>query len=227
MIALPHDDDSEGHSGRDSPPVCEDLSIRFVNTVAWRLRSEPEERLPSPAALVRWFSANGLGDSAHLARVNSHWRDDLTEARAVYQAAIDLRESVYLLLVACLGRSSPPEHAISFFNAMISRASTGVHIVATPAGPAWRLVSPQANPLDLLKPVAISAAALMMGPRAHRIRQCQDNRGCGWLLVDESRAQNRRWCSMGDCGNRAKAHRHYGRKKQKASEELRSGGQTR
>ncbi|MBV8764183.1 MAG: CGNR zinc finger domain-containing protein, partial [Hyphomicrobiales bacterium] len=29
-----------------------------------------------------------------------------------------------------------------------------------------------------------------------------------------SRLNNRRWCSMGDCGNRAKAKRHYLRTKQ-------------
>jgi predicted RNA-binding Zn ribbon-like protein len=33
--------------------------------------------------------------------------------------------------------------------------------------------------------------------------------GCGWLFVDESRNGSRRWCSMKDCGNRAKARRHY------------------
>jgi predicted RNA-binding Zn ribbon-like protein len=62
-----------------------------------------------------------------------------------------------------------------------------------------------------LMPIAFSAVELMTGVRAARVRQCQDDRGCGWLIVDESRAQNRRWCSMGDCGNRAKAHRHYER----------------
>jgi len=31
--------------------------------------------------------------------------------------------------------------------------------------------------------------------------------------VDESRNGSRRWCSMKDCGNRAKARRHYHRVK--------------
>jgi predicted RNA-binding Zn ribbon-like protein len=66
--------------------------------------------------------------------------------------------------------------------------------------------------LDLLAPIAWSAADLMTGARAQRVRQCEDNKGCGWLFLDESRAGTRRWCSMGDCGNRAKARRHYLRK---------------
>ncbi|WP_257985183.1 CGNR zinc finger domain-containing protein [Bacillus sp. T33-2] len=36
---------------------------------------------------------------------------------------------------------------------------------------------------------------------------------CGWLFVDTSRNKSRRWCSMEDCGNRAKAKRHYQKKK--------------
>jgi len=32
--------------------------------------------------------------------------------------------------------------------------------------------------------------------------------------VDETRAGTRRWCSMDDCGNKAKARRHYRRVKE-------------
>jgi predicted RNA-binding Zn ribbon-like protein len=65
----------------------------------------------------------------------------------------------------------------------------------------------------MLAPIAWSAADLLTGPRAQRVRQCADEKGCGWLFIDESRAGTRRWCSMGECGNRAKARRHYLRRK--------------
>ena len=32
-------------------------------------------------------------------------------------------------------------------------------------------------------------------------------------VLDKSKSSNRRWCSMSACGNRAKAHRHYLRQK--------------
>lgn len=32
--------------------------------------------------------------------------------------------------------------------------------------------------------------------------------GCGWLFLDASPTRRRRWCSMSDCGNRAKATRY-------------------
>jgi predicted RNA-binding Zn ribbon-like protein len=53
-----------------------------------------------------------------------------------------------------------------------------------------------------------SAADLLTGARRERVRQC-DNPECRYLFLDASKAGTRRWCDMSSCGNRAKAHRHY------------------
>jgi predicted RNA-binding Zn ribbon-like protein len=43
-----------------------------------------------------------------------------------------------------------------------------------------------------------------------RLRPCA-NPDCELFLVDRSKANNARWCSMAVCGNRMKARRHYQR----------------
>ena len=43
-----------------------------------------------------------------------------------------------------------------------------------------------------------------------RLRPCANDE-CRLFLVDRSRAGTARWCSMGVCGNRMKARRHYSR----------------
>ncbi|MFI1015045.1 CGNR zinc finger domain-containing protein [Streptomyces sp. NPDC020965] len=43
-----------------------------------------------------------------------------------------------------------------------------------------------------------------------RLRPCA-NTGCRLFLLDRSRANRARWCSMAVCGNREKARRHYER----------------
>ncbi len=43
-----------------------------------------------------------------------------------------------------------------------------------------------------------------------RLRPCA-NDACRLFLIDRSRAGTARWCSMGVCGNRMKARRHYSR----------------
>ncbi|MEU0136808.1 CGNR zinc finger domain-containing protein [Streptomyces sp. NPDC006296] len=43
-----------------------------------------------------------------------------------------------------------------------------------------------------------------------RLRPCANDE-CQLFLLDRSRANRARWCSMAACGNRAKARRHYER----------------
>lgn len=43
-----------------------------------------------------------------------------------------------------------------------------------------------------------------------RLRPCANDE-CRLFLLDRSRANRARWCSMAVCGNRAKARRHYER----------------
>ena len=66
----------------------------------------------------------------------------------------------------------------------------------------------------LLAPALWSAGDLLTGPQLARVRECANDK-CLWLFLDESKNGTRRWCSMSACGNRAKAHRHYLRSKEK------------
>ncbi|MEZ2129169.1 MULTISPECIES: CGNR zinc finger domain-containing protein [unclassified Sinorhizobium] len=56
-----------------------------------------------------------------------------------------------------------------------------------------------------------STLRLLSMPDAERMKIC---RNCGWLFIDRSKNKSRAWCDMAVCGNRAKANRHYHRKKQ-------------
>ena len=44
-----------------------------------------------------------------------------------------------------------------------------------------------------------------------RLRPCE-NPECTKFLIDHSKPNTARWCSMAGCGNRMKARRHYARK---------------
>ncbi|MGH1554964.1 CGNR zinc finger domain-containing protein, partial [Streptomyces sp. L7] len=50
----------------------------------------------------------------------------------------------------------------------------------------------------------------MTSPSLTRVRDCAGPT-CGALFLDTSRPGNRRWCSMGTCGNRAKKETLRGR----------------
>lgn len=50
-----------------------------------------------------------------------------------------------------------------------------------------------------------------------RLRPCA-NTECRLFLIDHSKPNNARWCSMALCGNRMKARRHYQRARQASTE---------
>src|SRR2546421_496009 len=99
------------------------------------------------------------------------------------------------------------EQAMKTLSLTLGASAPGLRLASIGNILVWQTTFRRTSATDLLKPIAWSAADLLTGPRTLKVRQCQDDRGCGWLFIDESRAQNRRWCSMGDCGNRAKAQR--------------------
>jgi predicted RNA-binding Zn ribbon-like protein len=191
--------------------ASEDLAIRFVNTMAWRLRTPTEERLQSSWGLLDWLQANGIADAKQIRGISRIWKEKPAVVSDVYQFAISLREAIYELLVAHIRGSTPPEWELAVLNDALSTPAPLLRSASSGKRYVWQSRSTDGDIRDLLMPIALSAVELTTGLRATKVRQCQDDRGCGWLFVDESRAQNRRWCSMGDCGNRAKARRHYAR----------------
>jgi predicted RNA-binding Zn ribbon-like protein len=79
---------------------------------------------------------------------------------------------------------------------------------------AWRLAKFEPSAPYLVAPVLWSAADLLLAADLGRVRRCA-NDACLWLFIDGSKNGTRRWCDMASCGNRAKAHRHYLKHKQR------------
>lgn len=200
------------HSSSPEVLAREELSIKFVNTVAWRLRDRAEDRLASPDAMLKWLSDAGLADGTIVSQLKARWKAAPREGDAFLKSAVELRETIYRLFIARIdGRKADPAAARVLNMHLSGSAALGVALSHKTLG--WQRSSGRLVSKGLLKPIAWSAAGLLTGPRAYKIKQCQDERGCGWLFIDESRAQTRRWCSMGDCGNLAKSRRHYRRAK--------------
>ena len=59
---------------------------------------------------------------------------------------------------------------------------------------------------QVLSVLARQAVGLLDAANAERIRECAAD-DCAIVFYDESRSNNRRWCSMQRCGNRAKVRK--------------------
>ncbi|MFJ3599438.1 MULTISPECIES: CGNR zinc finger domain-containing protein [unclassified Streptomyces] len=111
-----------------------------------------------------------------------------------------LREARDALQDVVRGNSSP---------ASLGPLLEGVHQIpeVTSNGLRWVVRSPPHARLAVEAVLAWAAAEERM---PGRLRPCA-NAECRLFLLDRSRANRARWCSMAVCGNREKARRHYER----------------
>lgn len=193
------------------------LALDFVNTVGDRLH-QPTRRdyFGSMADVIDWAVAAGL-----------------TQARSIrggsasdLRRVVATRERLYRIFVAFAGGRTASANALAPLNDLVGAARRQQRIVPTPAGCAWSWARSVPQLDRVVGEIALDAAALLTSPRHTQIRQCQDD-CCGWLFVDQSRSGRRRWCSMDDCGNRAKARRHYQRTRERQSGQQRVGSASR
>ncbi|MET9765030.1 CGNR zinc finger domain-containing protein [Streptomyces sp. NPDC006372] len=93
--------------------------------------------------------------------------------------------------------------------AALSSLLEGVHQIPefTSDGLQWTVKTP---PHARLAVEVVLAWAATEKQLPGRLRPCANDK-CQLFLLDRSRANRARWCSMAVCGNREKARRHYER----------------
>lgn len=171
------------------------LATDFVATVG-RRGAGGWERLTGRQRLSDWLERAGLcpggtpasHEQLMHARVLREAADRLIGARmtGARAAAPDVAE----VNAWALRRLSPPQLASTGTFELTSVAADGV------AG--------------ALGQVAVDLIELVSGPRASLLKACEAA-DCAMPYVDWSRGRTRRWCSMRECGNRAKAAAHRAR----------------
>ena len=191
------------------------LCLDFVNTVDWRnSKTRIKEMLHDFSALISWSKQMGILEDKNAQILFKNALKQPNKAKQVYEKAIELRELLYHIFSSIVTTGQAPSHDLSIFNKYLAD-SMGKSCCLTPSdnGFIWSFCS-GTDSMDLfLDPIIKSAADLLVSSELKRVKQCADD-ACGWLFMDKSRNNSRRWCSMKDCGNRAKAHRHYLLKRQ-------------
>lgn len=199
---------------RDSTPpkyllVGGRLCLDFCNTVRDRT-GDPDERLTDYGELVGWSWRAGILNSEEAARLRRMARRSPTEAVAVHERSVALREAMHEVFLATATNRRVDADSLELLNFELGRAMARSQVVNADGGFTW-VWAEGGRALDsMLWPIARSAADLLTGGDLSAVRQC-GGRACGWLFLDTSRNRTRRWCDMRLCGNRAKARRHHER----------------
>ncbi|MGA9869449.1 MAG: ABATE domain-containing protein [Acetobacteraceae bacterium] len=186
----------------------EDVCLDFVNTRCWRGRDTPTEELHGIDDLLAWTAGTGGADTPAVGACATQWRAHPREASAAFASAIALRETLFRLFAAVASHEATKPGDLAVLNAALSAAAPRSRMALRDGRFVWSAETARPGMAALLSPVLWSTSDLLAGPRRERVRQCA-NPQCRWVFLDDSKSGNRRWCSMAACGNRAKAHRHY------------------
>ncbi|MGD8554149.1 MAG: ABATE domain-containing protein [Anaerolineales bacterium] len=192
-----------------------DICLDFVNTVDWHASDAPQELLADYEHLVDWSRQAGTVDEVGAGRLLRQAAAHPAIAEKTYHRAIAIRETLYRIMVATIEGQIPEPSDLQEFNTSLTDAIRRLRIMPAEGRLAWEWAGEGAELESVLWPILRSAADLLTSERRNRLGQCADDRGCGWLFIDKSKNQSRRWCDMSDCGNRAKARSHYQRKRRR------------
>lgn len=173
------------------------LALDVANSVV--LRGDPERRIDryADAETMDAFAAGASlycaerGTTGPLAAI-------APDRRAAFMA---LREAIDGHFRAeALGEGSPD---------LLARLLEAIALTLRQSGPQGRHTG-RHEPRALDAATAHSALRLTVADEPERLKICPN---CGWLFLDRSRNRSRAWCDMAVCGNRAKASRHYRRRR--------------
>jgi predicted RNA-binding Zn ribbon-like protein len=194
------------------------LCLDFVNTTGGR-NSDPARSKKDPYAviitrdklndyidLLAWSRRAGLLTDAELQALIREGKRREAEAASVLARALALREAIYRICTAIVGKRSPQAVDMELLNQELAQARDHESLIAVADGFDWQWTGSR-NELDrMLWPIARSAAEMLTMGDLTRLHACEGE-GCGWLFEDTSRNRTRQWCTMEDCGNLAKVRR--------------------
>ena len=192
----------------------EKLCLDFVNTVSWRGRENPKDFFETYDDLLIWSRHVNILTDEDAQKLHKNARKHPNGATNTMNRAIRLRETMYSLFQSRAAEAALPEEDLCTFNSFLAQSMCHSQIIETDKGFELNTDGDKNSPDWMLNPVIRSAVELLVSEEIGRVKICGDIE-CGWIFLDSSKNQSRRWCDMKDCGNRAKARRFYQKKKEK------------
>ena len=185
-------------------PVLDFLNTRPVQD------GTPVELLPDFGAVLRWFRAAELLDSEQVARLKRQW-EGTSAARQATEVMKDLRERWREEILAWEGGRATRSHTLNDLNELLGKHPMLTRLTKNGTAHSTKLWFEVREPLDLLAPLAHSAATLFATGDRRRVRKCAN---CVLHFHDTSKKGTRRWCSMQLCGNRFKVAAYAARQRE-------------
>lgn len=169
------------------------LSLDFCNSHS---RATGSDRLLDGAALAAWAERRGrpLAEEPDAAawRTGLQLRDRLCRVfDRVLNGTAPAADDLAALAAAALPAQAPTLHWDPASRRAIALTDTG-------------------SVAALYRDIAADAVDLLTGDQLERLKRCPSD-ACHWFFFDSSRNGKRRWCTMADCGTKAKVRDYRAR----------------
>ena len=213
---------TENKFARRRPPKFEliggNISLDFINTLDDRASGQPKELLKSYYDLARFGEDTGILTPEQLDYFFEQIPLMPDQAEEALRRAINLREALHAIFAAVMKKQTAPQHAMERLNANLHDAALHSRLVQSELTERegrleWRFDNMTSSFNAMLWPIARAAADLLASSDLALVRACSSPT-CQWLFLDTSKNHHRRWCSMKQCGNRAKVRKFYARRRQ-------------
>jgi len=181
------------------------LSLNFVNTIHDRYEEPFKDYLHHYLDLITWANFADAINSAQKKKLLQMSQENQGGAKLVYKESIQLREAIYGYIVSFLNQDEIPPPNLQLINQWLSRAFSNLELNRVDRDCVLDWKAENFGLESVLWPIIKSFADLITSDARNRIKLCSN---CGWVFVDNSKNNSRRWCSMETCGNRLKARRH-------------------
>lgn len=202
------------HEGAGQRPPFEFVgghpALDFANTVAWTTLGMVNERLRSFADLADWGRTAALLSPAETDALLAQATREPARAAEALARARALRGALHDLFSAVSHGAPPTAACLALLDDTLHESLAHLHLHPAEGAFVWAHDDDESALDAITRRVAWRAAQLLTSEALARVRACA-GADCGWLFLDTTKNRSRRWCSMRDCGSRAKARRYYER----------------
>jgi predicted RNA-binding Zn ribbon-like protein len=186
------------------------LCLDFANTINGHIRKSPHEYLHDYQDLILWSRHAGILTEKEAVALLSQASVHAARANAVFRSGLEQRELIFRIFSSLADGRQPVTSDLDRMSVIWQEAQGHARLV--PAAVGYTLGWDDEPSLESpLRKISTSTIELLASAELLRVRMCASE-GCDWLFVDNSRNHKRRWCSMDECGNRAKMRRRYYRR---------------
>ncbi len=187
------------------------LALDLCNTSSGRESEAPVENLKTARDVLAWMQHAAVLGAEDVATAGRRTEADPVLGSELRRRVLQLRDTVYELGKAIADREPIPRGRVDELAQMHGQCAARAKLSEQSDG-RFIWIWDRADDLvdSAVGPVVLSALRLLKETEQRRVKRCHGDR-CGWLFLDTTKNNSRRWCEMEVCGNRAKQKRHQHR----------------